>query len=64
MSRREDYREDVEPLALGIAEWQAELATVGDATVVFRDSAFVDEVAKTNFAAILEQYGLRDVRSL
>jgi len=33
-------------------------------TVVFRDSAFVDDVAKTNLAAILQQHGLETVRSL
>ena len=57
-------REDVEPLALGIAEWHAELEPAGDSTVVFRDSAFADDVAKTNLAAILEQRGLANVRSL
>ena len=57
-------REDVEPLALGIAEWHADLAPAGDSTVVFRDSAFEDDVAKTNLAAILEQRGLGNVRSL
>ena len=57
-------REEVEPLALGIAEWHDELAPAGDSTVVFRDSAFVDDVAKTNVAAILEQGGLGNVRSL
>ena len=57
-------REEVEPLALGIAEWHDELAPAGDSTVVFRDSAFVDDVAKTNLAAILEQRGLGNIRSL
>ena len=33
-------------------------------TVVFRDSAFADDVAKSNLIAILEQHGLEDVRSL
>jgi adenine-specific DNA-methyltransferase len=33
-------------------------------TIVFRDSAFADDVAKTNTSAILEQYGLNNVRSL
>ena len=56
--------EDVEPLALGIAEWHGELAPAGDSTVVFRDSAFVDDVAKTNLTAILCQRGLGNVRSL
>ena len=56
--------EDVEPLALGIAEWHSELAPASDSTVVFRDSAFADDVAKTNLTAILQQYGLENVRSL
>ena len=57
-------RVDVEPLALGIANWLEELAPAGETTVVFRDNAFADDVAKTNLAAILEQNGLRTVRSL
>ena len=57
-------REEVEPLALGIAEWHDELAPAGDSTVVFRDSAFTDDVAKTNLTAILQQHGLENVRSL
>ena len=51
-------------LALGIADWDHELFPVGDSTVVFRDSAFADKMAKTHFAVILEQYGLTHVRSL
>ena len=57
-------RQEVEPLALGIAEWHRELSPGGESTVVFRDSAFEDDVAKTNLAAILEQSGLGSVRSL
>ena len=57
-------RKEVEPLALGIEEWHDELAPAGDSTVVFRDSAFTDDVAKTNLAAILQQRGLDNVRSL
>jgi adenine-specific DNA-methyltransferase len=54
----------VEPLALGIASWHKQLAPAGDTTVVFRDSAFADDVAKTNLTAILQQHGLETVRSL
>ena len=57
-------RGEVEALSLGIAEWHDELAPAGASTVVFRDSAFVDDVAKTNLAAILAQRGLANVRSL
>ncbi len=55
---------DAEPLALGIVEWQQALAPVGDTTCVFRDSAFENDEAKTNLAAILEQHGIHHVRSL
>ena len=55
---------EVEPLALGIADWHDKLEPAGDSTVVFRDSAFGDDVAKTNITAILEQRGLGNVRSL
>ena len=57
-------REAVEPLAFGIAEWRAELAPAGETTVIFRDSAFADDVAKTNLTVILEQHGLGNVRCL
>ena len=55
---------DVEALAQGIVVWHKELAPVGDTTCVFRDSAFENDVAKTNLAAILEQHGIGNVRSL
>lgn len=55
---------DAEPLALGIVAWHKTLGTAGDVTCVFRDSAFANDVAKTNLAAILEQYGIAKVRSL
>jgi adenine-specific DNA-methyltransferase len=55
---------DVEALAQGIIAWHKELAPAGDTTCVFRDSAFADDVAKTNMASILEQNGIQNVRSL
>jgi adenine-specific DNA-methyltransferase len=55
---------EVEAVAVGIVSWHKELAPAGDSTVVFRDSAFADDVAKTNMAAILAQNGLENVRSL
>ena len=55
---------DAEGLALGMAAWHKELAPVGDTTAVFRDSAFENDVAKSNLAAILEQHGIKQVRSL
>jgi adenine-specific DNA-methyltransferase len=57
-------RDEVEPLAQGIVAWHEALAPAGDTTCVFRDSAFADDVAKTNLAAILEQHSVQNVRSL
>ena len=57
-------REEVEPLCMGIVEWHEKLSPAGENTVVFRDSAFVDDVTKTNLVAILQQHGLDNVRSL
>ncbi len=57
-------RADVEPLALALVAWHQALKPAGETTVVFRDSAFADDVAKTNLTAILQQYGLETVRSL
>jgi adenine-specific DNA-methyltransferase len=57
-------RADAEPLALGIAAWRTELAPAGETTCVFRDSAFEDDVAKSNLAAILDQHGLSNMKSL
>lgn len=57
-------RDEAEPLALGIVEWHKQQKPAGESTVVFRDSAFADDVAKTNLAAILQQHGLENVRSL
>ncbi|MDD2740639.1 MAG: site-specific DNA-methyltransferase [Rhodocyclaceae bacterium] len=55
---------EVEALALGMVAWREEQGTVGDTTTVFRDSAFENDVAKSNLAAILEQHGIKQVRSL
>ena len=55
---------EVEPLALGIVAWHKQLAPAGETSIVFRDSAFADDVAKTNLTAILQQHGLENVRSL
>ena len=57
-------REAVEGLAQGIIAWWQALAPAGDTRVVFKDSAFADDVAKTNMAAILNQAGIKDMRSL
>ncbi len=56
--------EETETLGLGLVEWHKELVPAGDTTCVFRDSAFENDVAKTNLAAILEQASIANVRSL
>lgn len=57
-------RDTVEKLANGMVAWHKELAPAVDTRVVFKDSGFADDVAKTNMAAILNQNGISDVRSL
>lgn len=54
----------VEVLANDIVAWRKALAPAVDTRVVFKDSGFADDVAKTNMAAILNQNGILDVRSL
>lgn len=55
---------DAEPLAFGMAQWREQQGTATETTAVFRDSAFENDVAKSNLAAILEQHGVKHVRSL
>lgn len=57
-------KELVEGLASGIVAWRAALAPAVDTRVVFKDAGFADDIAKTNMAAILNQNGIADVRSL
>lgn len=57
-------RTEVEELGRGLAAWRKELSPAGDTTCLFRDDAFVDDVAKTNLAALLQQHGIARVRSL
>jgi adenine-specific DNA-methyltransferase len=54
----------IEPLSAGIVAWRDELAPAVETRVVFKDSGFADDVAKTNMASILSQNGITDVRSL
>lgn len=55
---------DVEAIGAALADWRVALSPAGDTTCVFRDSAFEDNVAKTNLSAILAQRGFTRVRSL
>lgn len=57
-------RDQVEDLAQGIVAWHKAQAPASDSTCVFRDSAFADDITKTNLAAILNQAGIKNVRSL
>jgi adenine-specific DNA-methyltransferase len=57
-------RDEAEPLALGIVQWHKQLNPAAESSIVFRDSGFEDDVTKTNITAILQQYGLGNVRSL
>jgi len=57
-------KDDIEAVAQTIVDWYRELAPSSDTHVFFRDSAFSDDVSKTNMAAILEQNGIAHVRSL
>ncbi|WP_367353937.1 site-specific DNA-methyltransferase [Agrobacterium pusense] len=54
----------VESLSAGIVAWWKDLAPAVDTRTVFKDSGFADDIAKTNMAAILNQNGILDVRSL
>jgi adenine-specific DNA-methyltransferase len=57
-------KDDVETLATAIVEWHRKLAPAGDVQVIFRDSAFADDIVKSNIVAILGQSGLRNIRTL
>ena len=54
----------VEGLGAGIIAWGEAMAAKGPVRVVFRDSGFSDDVAKTNMAAILDQNGITEMRAL
>ena len=57
-------KEEVEPLAVGISDWCGEMEAASESTIIFRDSAFTDDIAKINLAAALGQRGLGNLRSL
>ena len=57
-------RDAVEDVASGIVSWREELAPSDGTRVVFKDSSFADDVARTNMAAILNRNGIGDVESL
>lgn len=58
------FRHQVEDIAQALINWHKELEPFSETHVFFRDSAFSDDVSKTNMVAILEQNGVNHVRSL
>ncbi len=56
--------EDVEAISKLILDWRQELSPASDTHVFFRDSAFFDDVSKTNMVAILNQGDIPYVRSI
>jgi adenine-specific DNA-methyltransferase len=56
--------EAIEGVADAILAWKRELFPAGNSSCIVRDSAFANDVAKSNFAAILQQGGLIDFRSI
>ena len=57
-------KDQIEEVGQGIVEWHQELVSSSETHVFFRDSAFSDDVSKTNMVAILDQNGITHVRSL
>lgn len=57
-------KDEVDQIGQAILSWHKELEPETDSHVFFRDSAFENDVVKTNMAAILEQNGISHVRSL
>ncbi|WP_207896409.1 site-specific DNA-methyltransferase [Brevundimonas sp. 357] len=57
-------KDSVETVANGIVAWWKALVPAVATRIVFKDSGFVDDVAKANMAAILNQNGILDMRSL
>ncbi len=54
----------IEPLGLGIIAWRDSLAPLVEPQIVFKDAGFANDIAKANMAAILNQNGISDVRSI
>ncbi len=57
-------QEEAQQLGFGISAWQKEQSPASESTVIFRDSGFVDDRAKLNLTAALEQSGVTNIRSL
>ena len=57
-------KHEVDELIAGMAGWRDELQPEQDIAIVFRDSAFADDIAKSNAVEVLKQHGIKDVRSV
>lgn len=57
-------KNDIDAIAKEITQWHARLKRDGDSLILFRDSGFDDDIAKTNITAILNQNGLTNIRSV
>ena len=55
---------EVDELVHGIKAWRDELQPEQDISIVYRDSAFKDDVDKANVTELLAQYGIKDVWSV
>ncbi len=55
---------DIEAVAGGIAQWRRTLVGGPETTIILRDGAFADDVAKANMTVILEQGGLSNIIAL
>jgi adenine-specific DNA-methyltransferase len=61
----EDYdNADVAKVAAALTSIAKEISPQADVTVVLRDSAFVNDVAKTNLLAALEQSAISNVKTI
>lgn len=55
---------EIEPLAQGMIDWIKTQNPETETVIVFRDSAFENDVAKANITAIFNQHGFNNIRSL
>jgi adenine-specific DNA-methyltransferase len=55
---------EIESLAQGMIDWIKTQNPETETVIVFRDSAFENDVAKTNITAIFNQHGFSNIRSL
>ena len=56
--------DDIEEIGRSIIDWHSTSVPERESTVFFLDSAFVDDVAKTNLVSILKQHGIQNIRTI